>query len=373
MLFLFFTGFVVLILGLIAIDLGLIGKKDHVIGVKEALIRTAIWVSISVSFSVLVYYLYGHGWLGWNEWYTRQADPKTHLTGMRAAQLFLLAYVLEQSLSMDNMFVIATIFTYFRIPTIFQHRVLFWGIMGALILRGVMIAAGAYLLLKFHWTVYVFGALLIATAIKMLLTGESEIHPDRNLMVRMARRVYPVTTRIEGHHFFLTETIGGVARKAMTPLFLALILVETTDVMFAIDSIPAVFGITSDPFIVFTSNVFAICGLRSLYFALAGLLDKFRFLKPSLVFLLVYIGIKMIWNGYHHTEELKHRKIDDVLSMSIIGGILLVGVVASLVADARKKPADEPNDPAMDVKTQADRPSVEPSSAVLDSSKHAGP
>jgi len=339
MLFLFFTGFVILILGLIAIDLGLIGKQDHVIGVKEALIRTAVWVTISLSFSVLVYFLYGHGWLGWNDWYARQGAPETHLSGMRAAQLFLLAYILEQSLSMDNMFVIATIFAYFRIPTLYQHRVLF-GIMGALVLRGVMIAAGAILLHRFHWMVYIFGGLLILTAIKMLLTGESQIHPDRNLMVRMARRFYPVTTRIEGHHFFLNETIDGVVRKAMTPLFLALILVETTDVMFAIDSIPAVFGITSDPFIVFTSNVFAICGLRSLYFALAGLMEKFRYLKPSLVFLLVYIGIKMIWNGAHASPELEHRKIDDLVSMAIIGGILLVGVVASLIADAPKKTAE---------------------------------
>jgi len=345
MLVLFFTGFVILILGLIAIDLGLIGKKDHVIGVKEALIRTAIWVTISVSFSVFIYFLYGHNWLGWDEWYTRQTDPATALTGGRATQLFLLAYILEQSLSMDNMFVIATIFAYFRIPTLYQHRVLFWGIMGALVLRGVMIGAGAILLHRFHWMVYLFGGLLILTAIKMLLSGESEIHPDRNLMVRIARRFYPVTTRIEGNHFFLNESIGGVMRKAMTPLFLALILVETTDVMFAIDSIPAVFGITSDPFIVFTSNVFAICGLRSLYFALAGLMDKFRYLKPSLVFLLVYIGIKMIWNGAHASPEFEHRKIDDLLSMAIIGGILLVGVVASLIADSKVKPGDAKDDP----------------------------
>lgn len=337
MLTVFFASFVVLILALIAIDLGLIGRKDHVIGVREALLRTGIWVSISAGFSGFIYFLYGHGWLGWDQWYSRQADPQTALSGAKAARLFLTAYVLEQSLSMDNMFVIATIFAYFRIPMMFQHRVLFWGIMGALILRGIMIAAGAVLLANFHWMIFVFAGLLIVTAVKMLLSGESAIHPDRNLFVRLARMVYPVTTKIDGHQFFVHEhAADGRRRRVMTPLFLALILVETTDVVFAVDSIPAVFGITSDPFIVFTSNVFAICGLRSLYFALAGLMDKFRFLKPSLVFLLVYIGVKMIWNGANHGHP--ERQIDDLSSMAIIGGILAVGIVASLVADTRKGP-----------------------------------
>lgn len=347
MLFLFFGGFVILIIGLIAIDLGLIGKKVHVIGVREALIRSVIWASIAVLFSVLVYFLYGHNWLGWDDFYTRQTNPDTHITGGKAMQLYLLAYVLELSLSVDNMFVIATIFAYFRIPTLYQHRVLIWGIMGALILRGIMIGIGAVLLAKFHWTIYIFGILLIGTAIKMMLTGESELHPDRNFAVRLARKFYPVKTELDGQKFFVIERdAAGVARRFITPLFLALILVETTDVMFAIDSIPAVFGITSDPFIVFTSNVFAICGLRSLYFALAGLMDKFRYLKPSLAILLAYIGVKMMWNGYFHEQP--DRKIDDMLSMIIVGSILAVGIIASLVADSRtpkKHDATPPNNP----------------------------
>jgi tellurite resistance protein TerC len=330
----FLAAFVVLILALIAIDLGLIGRQAHVISVREALIRTAIWASISCAFSVFIYFLYGHNWLHWDEYYKPQTNPATALGGWRAMALYLQAYVLELSLSVDNMFVIATIFAYFRIPIALQHRVLFWGIIGALVLRGVMIGIGAVLLHKFHWTIYIFGGLLIVTAIKMLLTGEAEIHPERNLMVRMARRFYPVSTAMEQNHFFVrVPDAAGRLHRAMTPLFLALLLVETTDVMFAIDSIPAVFGITSDPFIVFTSNVFAICGLRSLYFALAGLMDKFRFLKPSLVFLLVFIGVKMIWNGLHHLQP--QRQIDDLLSMAIIGGILAVGVIASLIADRK--------------------------------------
>jgi tellurite resistance protein TerC len=335
MLFAFFAGFVVIILGLIALDLGLIGRKVHVIGVREALIRTAIWVSIALSFNVVVYFLYGNNWLGWNDFHDHD------LSGRDAALQFFTGYLLEQSLSMDNMFVIATIFAFFRVPLAQQHRVLFWGIMGALILRGIMIGLGAVLISRFTWMTYVFGVLLLLTAVKMLLSKEGEVHPDRNLAVRLVRRFWPVRTDAEGTHFFVTTTMpNGSVRRAVTPLFLALILVETSDVMFAIDSIPAIFAVTSDPFIVFTSNVFAICGLRSLYFALAGLMDKFRYLKLSLVFLLAYIGVKMIWNGYHHATP--EKKIDDVLSLAIIGGILVVGVIASLVADRVSPPAAKP-------------------------------
>jgi tellurite resistance protein TerC len=241
----------------------------------------------------------------------------------------------------DNIFVIALIFSYFHVPAAQQHRVLFWGILGALVMRAVMILAGAALIQRFDWIVYVFGVLLIATAIKLLFTKHQEIHPDRNPLVRLARRLYPVSPTFEGGHFF--TRIDG--RRAMTPLFLALLIVESTDLLFAIDSIPAIFAVTHDPFIVFTSNVFAICGLRSLYFALAGIMDKFRYLKLSLVFLLAYIGVKMIWNGlYHDTPD---KKIDDVLSLAIIGGILAVGVIASLVADrVETRSADQPTTPS---------------------------
>jgi tellurite resistance protein TerC len=227
---------------------------------------------------------------------------------------------------MDNMFVIATIFAYFNIPLIHQHRVLFWGIMGALILRGVMIGLGVVIVAKFSWVLYIFGALLILTAIKMALSKSEEIHPERNLAVRLARRLYPVTTIFEGTHFFIDiiRPDGKVVR-AMTPLFLALILVETSDVMFAVDSIPAIFIITQDPFIIFTSNVFAICGLRSLYFALAGLMDKFRYLKASLVFLLAYIGVKMLISHWVH--------IPTRVTLVIVVTALSVGIASSLAMD----------------------------------------
>lgn len=319
MLIAFFAGFVVLILALIALDLGVIGRKAHVIGVKEALIRTAGWVTLALLFNVLIYFLYGHNFLGWDDVYPYE------LSGKDAALQFFTGYLLEQSLSVDNMFVIATIFTYFHVPQINQHRVLFWGILGALILRGIMIALGAALITNFTWMVYVFGVLLIFTAIKMLITNVEDIHPERNLMIRVARKLYPVSAEFHGTHFFVKIAgPNGTMRKAITPLMLALLLVETSDVMFAIDSIPAIFAVTKDPFIVYTSNVFAICGLRSLYFALAGLMDKFRYLKSSLVFLLAYIGVKMILTH--------HYPIPQEVSLAIIGGILAVGVIASLVA-----------------------------------------
>ena len=341
MLIVFFAGFVVLILALIALDLGLIGRTAHVISVREALIRTAAWMTLALLFNVVIYYLYGHNWLDWNELYTPQTNPATALTGRQAALQYFIGYLLEQSLSVDNMFVIASIFAYFRVPLAQQHRVLFWGILGALILRGIMIGIGAVLITRFYWMAFVFGVLLLLTAVKMLLTKAEDIHPERNLAVRLARRLYPVRTDVEGNHFFTTTTDAtGAVRRAITPMFLALILVETSDVMFAIDSIPAIFAVTSDPFIVFTSNVFAICGLRSLYFALAGIMDKFRYMKPSLSILLAYIGVKMIWNGYYHGEP--DKKIDDVLSLAIIGGILTVGIVASLAADVLEARKDRP-------------------------------
>ncbi len=332
MLVVFFAGFVVLILALIALDIGLIGRQAHVISVREALWRTAGWATLALLFNVLVYFLYGHNWLDWNELYTPQADPATSLSGRDAAINFFTGYLVEYSLSVDNLFVIATIFAYFRVPLMQQHRVLFWGILGALILRGIMIAAGYALIQRFFWMAFVFGGLLLLTAVKMMLSRVEQIHPERNLAVRLARRFYPVVTDVEGTHFFAQATdAAGRVRRAITPMFLALLLVETSDVMFAIDSIPAIFSITTDPFIVFTSNVFAICGLRSLYFALIGFMNKFRYLKPSLAILLAYIGVKMIWNGYHHDSPEMH--INKFLSLGIIGAILAVGVLASLFAD----------------------------------------
>lgn len=325
---LFFAGFIAFILVLVAIDLGLIGRKAHVINLREALIRTAGWVSMAMLFNVFVYFAYDNHWLNIGTHLRGAGGDPILVSGVQAAKEFFVGYLLEQSLSVDNMFVIATIFTYFKVPSKEQHRVLFWGIMGALILRGIMIALGVVLITQFTWMVYVFGVLLIVTAWKMATSKEAELHPDRNLAVRLARKVYPVTTDFHGSHFFVQlPNAQGKVVKTMTPMFLALVLVETSDVMFAIDSIPAIFAVTKDPFIVFTSNVFAICGLRSLYFALAGLMDKFRYLKVSLVVLLAYIGVKMILTH--------HYPIHINVSLGVIAVILGGGVVASLIADKR--------------------------------------
>jgi tellurite resistance protein TerC len=263
-------------------------------------------------FNVFVYFLYAKNWFGWTHIHSHQ------LTGSQAAIQFFTGYVIEKSLSLDNIFVIAMIFAYFRVPLAEQHRVLFWGILGAVVLRGVMIAMGAALIERFDWIIYVFGALLILSAVKMLVIRHDNLDPGKNPLVRLTRRLYPVSHDFDGSRFF--TTMGD--RRAVTPLFLALVLVESSDVIFAVDSIPAIFAITRDPFLVFTSNVFAILGLRSLYFALAGMMEKFRYLKMSLVFLLAYVGVKMMLAH--------HYPIPNPVSLAIIGGILSVGVLASL-------------------------------------------
>jgi tellurite resistance protein TerC len=249
-------------------------------------------------------------------------DP---LTGKQAALHYLTGYVIEKSLSLDNIFVIALIFAYFRVPAAFQHRVLFWGILGALVLRGVMIGAGAVLIRSFDWMAYVFGGFLLLTAIRLLRSKEEGIEPEHNPLVRLARRIFPITAGYEGARFFGRRE----GRLAATPLFLVLLLVESSDVMFAVDSIPAIFAITRDPFLVFTSNVFAILGLRSLYFVLAGFLRRFRYLKPSLAVILAYVGIKMI--------AAEHVHVPAALSLGVIAVVLTVGVVVSLL---REEPED---------------------------------
>ena len=250
----------------------------------------------------------------------RQAGNHTVQSGKDAALKFFTGYVIEKSLSLDNIFVIAMIFSYFKVPSMYQHRVLFWGILGALVLRGIMIVVGTALIQNFAWMIYIFGGFLIITAIKMLITRHDNIEPDKNILIRMARKIYPVTKDFEGPKFF--SKINNV--KAITPLFLVLLVIESTDVLFAIDSIPAIFSVTTDPFIVFTSNVFAILGLRSLYFALAAMIDKFRYLKMSLVFVLAYVGVKMILSHSY--------PIPTIVSLSIIATILFVGVFASIIA-----------------------------------------
>jgi tellurite resistance protein TerC len=325
MLMLLWIAFIVVVLVLMALDLGVLHREAHVIGIREALIRTAGWVSLALCFNVLVYFMYKHNWFDVARHMTGPDGEPITISGRAAAIDFFTGYIVEQSLSMDNMMVFALIFAYFRVPLAQQHRVLFWGVLGAFVLRGLMIAAGAALIHRFEWIVYVFGALLIITAVKMMLSDSEGIHPERNIAVRMARWLYPVTTEFHGSLFFVQQE----GRRAVTPLFLALILVSTADAIFAIDSIPAIFAITRDPFIVFTSNVFAVLGLRSLYFALAGMIEKFRYLKISLILLLAFVGAKMMLSHFY--------QISTLYSLAIILGFLAVGVLASLVADVRDK------------------------------------
>ena len=263
-------------------------------------------------FNVCVYFLYEENLGGW------ASLEMHHLSGHEAAIQFFTGYVLEKSLSVDNIFVIAMIFAYFGVPLKNQHRLLFWGILGAVVLRGIMIALGAALIARFDWIIYVFGGLLLVSAAKMMITQMENIDPEKNLVVRIVRRLYPVTHEIDSGRFFVR--LNG--QWAATPLFLALILIETSDILFAVDSIPAVFAVTRDPFLVFTSNIFAILGLRSMYFVLAGFMHQFRYLKTSLVFVLAYVGVKMMVSH--------HYPIPNLVSLAFIAGILAVGILASL-------------------------------------------
>jgi tellurite resistance protein TerC len=268
--------------------------------------------------------MYEHHLLGIGE----QAGRVT-LTGTQAAVKFFTGYVVEKSLSLDNIFVISLIFAYFGVPPLYQHRVLFWGILGALVMRGMMIWVGSEILSKFESAIYLFGAILIVTAGKMLFSKHEEVHPEKNPLVRMVKRFFPVTTEFHHENFFVRIN----QKWFFTPLFLVLLVVESSDVVFAVDSIPAIFGITSDPFIVFTSNIFAILGLRSLYFALAAMIQKFRYLKISLVVILLYVGVKMMFSHpikTHHLEDLMTW-----VSLGIILVIMVAGMAASMVINRK--------------------------------------
>jgi tellurite resistance protein TerC len=327
MLALFFTACVLFIIALIALDLGVFHRRshEHVVGMREALAWTSVWFTLALCFNVAVYFLYGANWLGFRYHY------ETALTGGEAAGQFLAGYLLELSLSMDNLFVFATILAYFRVPLNLQHRVLVWGILGAIFLRGVMIFIGVELVERFDWIFYVFGGLLLLTAIRMLMPGSDQIQPERNIFIRLARKLYPVTHELHGSRFF--TRIDGVLH--MTPLFLALILVDIADVVFAVDSIPAIIGVTQDRFLVYTSNIFAIMGLRSMYFALVGLADRFHYVKPAIIVLLAFIGVKMV---LHH-----HLHISTGWSLAVIGVVLAIGVLASILfSRAPHRPAEAP-------------------------------
>lgn len=300
-------GFIALIIGLLVLDLIVVHRRDHTPTFKEASLWSAFWISLGLSFSLVIYYLYANGLAG-----NRTLDPRS------AAFAYLTAYVVEESLSVDNLFVFALIFSRFGVPLDLQHPVLFWGILGALILRGIMIGVGAVLLARFSWMTYLFGGFLIFTAVRLMLARREEIHPEGNLLLRLARKLFPVTEGFEGRRFFLRRS----GKLFMTPLFVVLLLVESTDVVFAVDSIPAVFAVTREPIIVFTSNVFAILGLRALFTVLARAIHRFRHLKTSLVFLLAYVGVKMLLAEHYH--------IPAPVSLAFIAGILTVGVIASL-------------------------------------------
>lgn len=311
----FWIAFLILVAGMLALDLGIFNKKDHEIGVGEALRWTGVWIGVSLLFNLALYFLYGKGYI-----------PNTELSGGEAALEFLTGYIIEKSLSMDNIFVMAAIFGYFKIPKIYQHRVLFWGILGAIIFRGVFVIGGAALLHHFEWIMYVFGALLIFSALKMLFSKEDEEQDlSQNTVVKLAKKFFPITTKIEGHAFFLKEN----GKRFITPLLLSLLVIETTDIFFAVDSIPAIFAVTRDPFIVFTSNIMAILGLRSLYFALAAMLGKFHLLKYALVFILGFVGVKML--------IMEVYKIPTWISLSVIVFALGLGIAASFMFPAKEE------------------------------------
>jgi tellurite resistance protein TerC len=301
------VGFNVFILAMLALDLGVFHRKTHVVSLKESLTWTGVWVVLALLFNAGVW----------------------HYAGSQKALEFFTGYVIEKSLSVDNVFVFALLFSYFAVPPLYQHKVLFWGILGALIMRAIMIALGAALITKFAWIIYVFGGFLILTGIKMIVKRDEEIHPERNPVVRWFKKLMPVTPEYRGDKFFVRE--NGI--RMATPLFVVLLLVEFTDLIFAVDSIPAIFAVTKDPFIVYTSNVFAILGLRSLYFALAGVMDKFHYLKIGLGVVLAFVGVKMI---LAHTAW----KIDTLVSLGVIVLILTTSVVWSLLKPKKPKVAD---------------------------------
>ena len=298
-------AFNVFVLAMLALDLGVFHRKAHVIGLKEALAWSVVWVVLALLFNLGVYF-----WRG----------PETSLA-------FLTGYLIEKSLSVDNIFVFLLIFSYFRVPTLYQHKVLFWGILGALIMRAIFIATGVMLIQKFHWIIYVFGAFLILTGIKMAWQKDKQIHPERNPVLKLFRRFMPVTDNYEDHKFFVKRA----GRHWATPLFVVLLVVESTDVVFAVDSIPAILAITFDPFIVYASNVFAILGLRALYFALAGIMQLFHYLHYGLSAILVFVGVKMLLVDAY--------KISIGIALGVVAGILLISAVASILRPRKAEPA----------------------------------
>ena len=296
----FWIGFNVFVLLMLALDLGVFNRKAHLISIKEALIWSGVWIMLAMCFNALIYY-----WQG-------QAKALEFFTG----------YVIEKSLSVDNIFVFVLIFSYFKTPPIHQHKILFWGIIGALIMRAAFIFAGVAILEKFHWTIYIFGAILIYTGYKMFIQKDKTIEPENNPVIKFFRRIMPFTNELHDGSFFVKQN----GKRFATPLFLVLIVVETTDLIFAVDSIPAILAITQDECLVYTSNVFAILGLRSLYFALAGMIDKFRYLSKGLALILIFVGLKMLIVDFY--------KMPIVIALLVIVVVLIISIIASLVFTA---------------------------------------
>jgi tellurite resistance protein TerC len=301
------SGFMVAIGVLLAFDLFVVHREAHVIRVREALLWSAFWIGLALAFAAGVFYIGG------------SAKGTEFLTG----------YVIEKSLSVDNVFIFLIIFQYFAVPPLYQPKVLHWGIIGALVMRLIFIILGAALLKTFHWMIFVFGALLIVTALRLAFQKEHEVHPERNPLIKLLKRVVPVTNRYDGGRFFVRENAVLMA----TPLFVVLLMVESTDLIFAIDSIPAIFAVTQDPFIVFTSNAFAILGLRVLYFALAGVMVYFAYLRQGLVAVLMFVGIKMLLTDIY--------KIPTPVSLAVVAGIIIAAIVASLLFGKRESEEEE--------------------------------
>jgi tellurite resistance protein TerC len=297
------VAFNLFVLVMLAVDLGVVHRRSHEVKLTEALVWSGVWIALALLFNLGVYYWYG---------------PQPALE-------FLTGYLIEKSLSVDNIFVFLLLFSYFRVPPLYQHKVLFWGILGALVMRAIFIVAGISLLQRLHWIIYVFGALLILTGIKMVTEKDKEIHPEKNLVLKLFRRLVPVTEHYHEDRFLVKQA----GRYVATPLFLVLLVVETTDVIFAVDSIPAILAITVDPLIVYTSNAFAILGLRALYFALAGVMRRFHYLHYGLSAILVFVGVKMLLTDIY--------KFPIAVALGVVASILMIAFVASVVRARRER------------------------------------
>lgn len=320
------VGFNIFVLAMLALDLGVFHRKAHAVKPREAAIWSAVWVALALVFGAGV----------------------AHFMGRQAGLEFITGYLIEKALSVDNLFVFVLIFSYFGVAPENQHRVLFWGIIGALVMRGVMIAAGAALIQQFHWIIYVFGAFLVFTGVRMAFHDDEEIHPERNPVLRLASRFLPIDYGDHGEKFFVRQKLGpaGESRRAATLLFVVLLLIETSDLLFAVDSIPAIFAVTRDPFLVYTSNIFAILGLRSLYFLLADLIGRLHYLKYGLSAVLAFVGVKMLLADIY--------PIPIALSLGLIAGFLTLSALASLVFPGADEIAEEKREGASAVTVRGD-------------------